>query len=222
MNLSLAEENYLKSIFQLLDNSKERINTNSIAEKLQISAATVTDMIRKLSDKKLLNYQKYYGVHLTAAGKKMAISIIRRHRLWELFLVEKLGFKWGEVHEIAEQLEHVKSDLLVERLYNFLGRPECDPHGDPIPDESGNFPLQRAIPLSDTKVNIRLQIAGVNYHETDFLDYLDERGLLPGKKIKVNEITQFDRSMDIQMTGQKKTIHISHEVASKILVEASA
>lgn len=222
MNLSLAEENYLKSIFQLLDNSKERINTNSIAEKLQISAATVTDMIRKLSDKKLLNYQKYYGVHLTAAGKKMAISIIRRHRLWELFLVEKLGFKWGEVHEIAEQLEHVKSDLLVERLYNFLGRPECDPHGDPIPDESGNFPLQRAIPLSDAKVNIRLQIAGVNYHETDFLDYLDERGLLPGKKIKVNEITQFDRSMDIQMTGQKKTIHISHEVASKILVEASA
>lgn len=219
MQISLAEENYLKSIYFLVEQSKERISTNSIAARLNISAATVTDMLQRLSQKKLINYQKYYGVHLTPAGKKLAVSIIRRHRLWELFLVEKLGFDWSQVHELAEELEHIKSELLINRLYQFLGKPDYDPHGDPIPDDEGNFPKQHSVALTSAKEHSRWQISGVVNHDAGFLKYLDERGLIPGQKIRVEEVIAFDKSMTVYINSRKKSIHLSREAAENILVE---
>ena len=131
---SFTEENYLKIIYHL-SNQSNPVETNAIAEKIQTKAASVTDMLKKLADKGLLNYVKYQGVTLTAIGNLTAINIVRKHRLWEVFLVNKLNFKWDEVHEVAEELEHIKSKLLVERLDKFLGHPKVDPHGDPIPDQ---------------------------------------------------------------------------------------
>ena len=145
---TLTEENYLKAIYKLHEDKPDKINTNAIAGLVDTAPASVTDMLRKLADKKLIRYAKYQGVSLTATGKKAAVSVIRKHRLWELFLVEKLGYSWDEVHEIAEQLEHIHSDSLVSRLSTFLGNPRMDPHGDPIPDENGNFHSRKSIPLS--------------------------------------------------------------------------
>lgn len=150
--LSYTEENYLKTIYQLESLSQGKVNTNAISEKLTTTPATVTDMLQKLADKKLLNYQKYYGVNLTPLGKKRAINVIRKHRLWELFLYEKLGFDWDEVHEIAEQLEHIQSEKLVQKLYTYLDNPKTDPHGDPIPDEKGNFPILNTVQLSRIEI----------------------------------------------------------------------
>src|SRR5688572_3663166 len=145
---SHTEENYLKAIFKLLEKEKGEVSTNAIAEKVNTKAASVTDMLKKLADKKLINYKKYQGVTLTAKGEKIAINIIRKHRLWEVFLVEKLKYKWDEIHDIAEQLEHIQSDSLIDRIDSFLNYPKFDPHGDPIPDLNGNFQQQKSQLLS--------------------------------------------------------------------------
>lgn len=216
--LTFTEENYLKAIFQIEEEAHGKIGTNSIAEKLSTTPATVSDMLQKLADKKLINYQKYYGVRLTASGKKKAISVIRKHRLWELFLFEKLGFSWDEVHEIAEQLEHIQSDVLVQRLYDFLGSPVKDPHGDPIPDEKGNFPVLNTVPLTVVEVKSEAIIIGVTDHRPDFLQYLQKIGLNIGRKLNILDVISFDGSMDLSIDGKKGSVHISHEAAKNILV----
>jgi DtxR family Mn-dependent transcriptional regulator len=157
MNLSSTEENYLKAIYKLSFKS-ENATTNDIAEKVNTKAASVTDMIKKLSDKSLVYYEKYKGVHLSPEGIKIAKSLVRQHRLWEVFLVDKLGYKWDEVHDLAEQLEHITDVIFIDRLDSFLGKPRFDPHGDPIPDSEGNIIEQQHILLSDASIGQSLKI----------------------------------------------------------------
>ncbi|MCX6275132.1 MAG: metal-dependent transcriptional regulator [Bacteroidetes bacterium] len=215
---SFTEENYLKAIYKLSERDDGKVTTNQIAEIVKTAAASVTDMLQKLSEKKLILYQKYQGVSLTLSGKKIALGVIRKHRLWELFLTSKLGFKWDEVHDIAEQLEHIQSEKLVQNLDRFLGKPKFDPHGDPIPDENGKFQSQKAFPLSDAKKTYTLTITGVIDHHPDFLQYLDKCGLALGKKIKVQGKTGYDNSMNISFLNSKQQLFISFDVAKNILV----
>ncbi|HTM99376.1 MAG TPA: metal-dependent transcriptional regulator [Pedobacter sp.] len=212
---SFTEENYLKIIYHLSVISNP-VQTNSIAERIQTKAASVTDMIKKLSDKELVNYVKYQGVTLTEKGKLAAINIVRRHRLWEVFLVEKLNFKWDQVHEVAEELEHIKSTLLVERLDEFLEFPKVDPHGDPIPDQYGNFADLSFVKLSKLKTNEKGTITGVSEHSSPFLKHLEKLGLTLGKRIEVSEIIDFDGSVELLIEDRK--INISKEVAKHILI----
>lgn len=212
---SYTEENYLKIIFHLSQNSNP-VQTNAIAEKIQTKAASVTDMLKKLADKELVNYVKYQGVTLTEKGKLTAINIVRKHRLWEVFLVEKLNFKWDEVHEVAEELEHIKSTLLVERLDEFLEFPKVDPHGDPIPDQYGNFADLSFFKLSKLKANEKGTITGVSEHSSPFLKHLEKLGLTLGKKIEISEIIDFDGSVELLIDNNK--INISREVAKHILI----
>ena len=212
---SFTEENYLKVIYHLSVISNP-VQTNAIAERVQTKAASVTDMIKKLSEKELVNYVKYQGVTLTEAGKLTAINIVRRHRLWEVFLVEKLNFKWDQVHEVAEELEHIKSTLLVERLDEFLEFPKVDPHGDPIPDQNGNFADLSFIKLSKLKMNERGTITGVSEHSSPFLKHLEKLGLTLGKRIEISEIIDFDGSVELLIDDRK--INISKEVAKHILI----
>ncbi|MFY9308644.1 MAG: metal-dependent transcriptional regulator [Bacteroidia bacterium] len=214
---SFTEENYLKAIFKLLEKGGKTISTTSIAERMNTKAATVTDMIKRLAGKKLINYQKYQGVSLTEKGKIIAVSIIRKHRLWEVFLVEKLNFKWDEVHDIAEQLEHINSDELINRIDSFLNYPKIDPHGDPIPDAKGVFNRKKAFLLSEIDVGQRCVMTGVVDHSANFLQYLDRVGLSIGKEIKLVEIISFDKSIQIQING-KESVSLSYEVAKNLLV----
>ena len=213
---SFTEENYLKAIYKLLENETV-VTTNAIAEKMNTKAASVTDMLKKLSDKKLINYQKYQGVSLTAKGEKVALMIIRKHRLWEMFLVEKLSFKWDEVHDVAEQLEHIDSDKLIAQIDKFLNYPKFDPHGDPIPDANGKFQLQKSVPLSSLKLNEHCIMTGVVDHSSAFLQYLDKSGIVLGNDIKIKEVIAFDKSLHIAV-NKKNTLFISNEVAKNILV----
>ena len=212
---SYTEENYLKIIYHLSVISNP-VQTNAIAERIQTKAASVTDMLKKLSDKELVDYVKYQGVTLTEKGKLTAINIVRKHRLWEVFLVDKLNFKWDEVHDVAEELEHIKSTLLVERLDEFLDFPKVDPHGDPIPDQYGNFANLSFIKLSKLKINEKGTITGVSEHSSPFLKHLEKLGLTLGKKIEIVEIIDFDGSVEL-LVNQKK-INISREVAAHILI----
>src|SRR6201996_7606541 len=169
---TFTEENYLKAIYHLSTQS-ESVSTNQIAAALSTKAASVTDMLKKLADKELINYTKYQGVTLTTAGEKIALSIVRKHRLWEYFLVEKLNFKWDEVHDVAEELEHISSKELIDRLDDFMGNPKYDPHGDPIPDSNGKFKSHELKPVAGLIVNEIGIISGVRDHSTAFLQYLE-------------------------------------------------
>lgn len=212
-----TEENYLKAIFKYSNKTKEGVSTNVIADELDTKASSVTDMIKKLSDKKLVLYKKYKGVTLTEKGREIAVSVIRKHRLWEVFLVEKLDFKWDEVHDIAEQLEHIHSDELVERLNNFLENPKYDPHGDPIPDKEGNLQHHKDVKLSDLAKGERGIIVGVKEHSTSYLKYLESINLVLGTEIKVTEIVDFDHSMSIML--DKKLINISHQASKNLIIK---
>ena len=214
---SFTEENYLKAIYHLSDQSNSGVSTNAIAEVTNTKAASVTDMLKKLADKKLINYIKYQGVTLTEVGLKAALNIIRKHRLWEVFLVEKLGFKWDEVHDIAEELEHINSAMLIERLDDFLGNPAADPHGDPIPDRTGNFLHKKLVKVSEMKQGQAGTISGVNEHSSVFLKHLEKLGLTLGTKIIIAELVEFDGSIMLAV-DEKKEITISREVAKNILV----
>jgi DtxR family Mn-dependent transcriptional regulator len=214
---SQTQENYLKCIYKICEKYPEGASTNAIAEKLDTKAATVTDMLKKLSTQKLIHYQKYQGVTLTSKGKKLALNIVRNHRLWEVFLVDKLHFKWNEIHDVAEQLEHIKSEELIKRLDIFLGQPKFDPHGDPIPTKNGKIENSKATPLQEAKIGEKLVIAGVLEHSTDFLAYLNEVNLTLGQKVIIKKIIDFDKSMQL-MVNKKNVLFISHQVAKNILV----
>ena len=214
---SFTEENYLKAIYHLSDQSISGVSTNAIAEVTNTKAASVTDMLKKLADKKLINYIKYQGVTLTEVGLKAALNIIRKHRLWEVFLVEKLGFKWDEVHDIAEELEHINSAVLIERLDDFLGNPAADPHGDPIPDRTGNFLHKKLVKVSEMKQGQGGTISGVNEHSSVFLKHREKLGLTLGTKLIIAELVEFDGSISLAV-DEKKEITISREVAKNILV----
>ncbi|TDG35042.1 metal-dependent transcriptional regulator [Pedobacter changchengzhani] len=212
---SFTEENYLKIIYHLSDKTAT-VQTNAIAEQIQTKPASVTDMLKKLSEKGLVDYVKYQGASLTAKGRDAAIKVVRKHRLWEVFLVDKLNFKWDEVHEVAEQLEHIKSAALVERLDSFLGFPKIDPHGDPIPDKNGKFEDATFTKLIELSVNDFGTITGVSEHSSPYLKHLEKIGLTLGKQIKVVAITEFDGSLEIIYNDT--TVNVSREVAKHILI----
>jgi DtxR family Mn-dependent transcriptional regulator len=214
---SQAEENYLKSIYHLSGQQGESVSTNSIAVALNTRAASVTDMLKKLAEKKLINYARYQGVSLTPMGAQVAINIVRKHRLWEFFLVDKLHYRWDEVHELAEELEHITSVDLVNRLDQFLDFPQYDPHGDPIPDNNGRIRAKEFTALSALKVNNAGVITGVRDHSTSFLQYLERLHLTLGKHIEVIEIVTYDYSVMLKIDD--KHINISHEAAKNILVD---
>jgi len=212
-----TEENYLKAIFSLTENTEKGVNTNSIAKSLDTKASSVTEMMKKLSEKGLVTYKKYYGVNLTSNGQKIALSTIRKHRLWEVFLVEKLNFNWDEVHEIAEQLEHISSPELVNRLDNYLGNPGFDPHGDPIPNKNGEFPKSFSRPLVKLGINQQGQVVGVSQDTPSFLQYLDKLHIRLGSTIKVIDKVDFDHSLELKINN--KSAHISAAVAKNILIK---
>ncbi len=216
-DFSHAEENYLKAIYHLAIEG-EAVSTNQIAEELQTKPASVSDMLKRLSLKNAINYTKYQGVTLTPSGKNAALWVIRKHRLWEVFLVEKLRFSWDEVHEVAEQLEHIKSHLMIERLDDFLGCPKYDPHGDPIPDSNGNFDLTPTMILTDSPINQELKVMSVIDSSKNFLQYLDKVGIAIGSKIKIIDKIGYDGSLEIFITQQQNTRLISKQVANNILV----
>jgi DtxR family Mn-dependent transcriptional regulator len=212
---TLAEENYLKSIYHLSLNTTS-VSTNQLAALLNTKASSVTDMLKKLADKELINYTPYQGVTLTATGEKIAVNIIRKHRLWEYFLVEKLNFKWDQVHEMAEEMEHISSNELIDRLDKFMNFPAYDPHGDPIPDCNGIFKQHNLKPVSSIIANESGVVCGVRDHSKGFLQYLEKQELTIGKTIKVLEIIEFDHSMILQTEDKK--IQISREVANNLLI----
>ncbi|MEZ7950973.1 MAG: metal-dependent transcriptional regulator [Flavobacteriaceae bacterium] len=215
---TLSEENYLKAIYHLEAFSGKGISTNAIAEKVDAKASSVTDMVKKLADKEVLFYKKYRGVTLSDLGNKIAISVIRKHRLWELFLVEKLNFSWDEVHDVAEQLEHIKSPKLINELDAFLGFPKKDPHGDPIPDKEGKFQKIEKQLLSTLEVNQIGICVGVSDSSSEFLKYLDNNNISLGKKIVVLSKESFDGSLTILINT--KEITISKKISNNIYIQS--
>jgi len=213
---STTEENYLKAIFSLESNLGTVISTNHIAKKLETKASSVTDMIKKLALKNLLVYTKYKGVSLSSQGRKIATSIVRKHRLWETFLVDKLGFNWDEVHDIAEQLEHIKSDKLILKLDSYLEYPQSDPHGDPIPDKNGLIRKENRILLSDSKKGEKYKIIGIKDSSDSFLQYLDSLKINIKTKIKIVEKMTYDNSILLEINGVSNTL--SAKVCSNLFV----
>jgi DtxR family Mn-dependent transcriptional regulator len=214
---SFTEENYLKAIFKLQEQAGETVVNSDLAKAMDVQMASVTDMLKKMARKKLIIYEKSRGFRLTENGRLIAVSIIRKHRLWEVFLVNKLGFGWDEVHEIAEQLEHIHSEALINRLDSFLGHPKADPHGDPIPSANGVFAKSKSLLLSEMKKDGQAKFTGVADHTPGFLNYLDKIGLALGDTIKVKEIEEYDHSYFLQVKG-KKTLTVSNKVANSLLM----
>jgi DtxR family transcriptional regulator, Mn-dependent transcriptional regulator len=214
---SLAEENYLKAIYILQEKNGAMVSTSALAESLNVSAASVTDFIKKIAIKKLITYEKSKGVTLTDKGRNIALSIIRKHRLWEVWLVNKLGFKWDEVHEIAEQLEHISSEELIEQLDKHLGYPKADPHGDLIPDAKGNFAKTIGKPLLDSIMGERVKFIGVADHSNSFLQYLTKSNIKLGDELLVESIEDFDNSFFVKINKREKKI-LSKDVVKNLLV----
>jgi len=216
--LSQAEENYLKTIFKITERDRKTANTNKIADYLGTSAASVTDMLKKLSEKELVLYEKYKGVSLSGNGKVIATDLIRKHRLWEVFLFEKLDYSWEEVHPIAEQLEHIKSSTLIDRLDNYLGNPKFDPHGDPIPNAEGKFTIRNQFGLDVLNVNEKGILVGVRTHEENFLNYLNKLNIKLGTEIQVVEKIAFDKSIEIRIDDSHTKV-ITHSVVKNLFVK---
>ena len=214
---SLAEENYLKAIYKLHEKNGAMVSTSALAETLHINAASVTDFIKKMAVKKLISYEKSKGVMLTDHGRTIALNIIRKHRLWEVWLVNNLGFKWDQVHEIAEQLEHVISDELIEQLDKHLGYPRADPHGDLIPDAKGRFIKTSSKLLIDCKKGDKVKFTGVAEHSTPFLQYLTKSNINLGDEILVEAIEPFDRSFQVKINRKERKL-LSKEVVKNLLV----
>ena len=215
--ITRSEENYLKTIFSVYMQTRSNVSTNEIANLLDTSPASVTEMIKKLQEKNLVIYEKYNGVMLSDDGKKKAINIIRKHRLWETFLVRKLDFSWSEVHDVAEQLEHIKSEKLIDKLDQLLNYPKFDPHGDPIPSKKGVFKFQERISIFEMGINEEGIIMGVSLDNRDFLDHLTKLKISIGTKVKVIEQIKFDQSMKIEFDS--KIEHVSKEIAENILIK---
>lgn len=215
---SQSEEDYLKALYHL-EMDINAVSTNSIADYLDMKPSSVTDMLKKLAEKKFINYQKYKGTSLSKKGKLIALSIIRKHRLWETFLVEKLGFGWDQVHTIAEQLEHIKSEELIENLDNFLGNPKYDPHGDPIPSKDGNIEKMNQKILVELKASQKGIITGVKKGTASLLNYLDKEKVKLGDSVKVIEILEFDRTYIIEINKRKLTL--SEKICKNLLLETN-
>jgi DtxR family Mn-dependent transcriptional regulator len=215
---SLTEENYLKAIYRLSQKGGDKITPTAIAEMMGVNAASVVDMIKKLADKKLISYDKVKGAKLTEKGNRTALAIVRNHRLWEVFLVEKLGYGWDVVHEIAEQLEHIKHPELADRLEKFLGFPQYDPHGDPIPRSSGEMPSTVKTLLSGVEPGKTCRVVAVKDTSTVFLQYLLQLSVNIGTKIKVLSRISFDGSLVIQIGKDTRTT-ISQKFAESLLVD---
>lgn len=215
--LSFTEENYLKAILKFtMESGKPNAGTNELASHLDVKPATVTDMLKKLRDKKLVDYEKYGKVSLTKSGKKHATEVLRKHRLWETFLYEKLEFTWDEVHEVAEQLEHIQSSKLIEKLDKFLGHPTFDPHGDPIPNSKGEFSVEHKKVLADVAVGKSCKMVAVKDSTTPFLHYVMKVGLGLSSKIKVLALQEYDNSLTIEVNGTQHTV--SQKFAENIYV----
>jgi DtxR family transcriptional regulator, Mn-dependent transcriptional regulator len=217
MEYSIVIENYLKAIFTLSKSDENGATTKSIGILLGTKPPTVSDMLKKLDAEKLINYSPYKSISLTEKGEKIAVKVIRKHRLWETFLVEKLDFTWDEVHDIAEQLEHIKSPKLVNSLDKFLGYPKFDPHGDPIPNEYGIFEKEYETTLDQIKVNSEVELMGVKDHSVKFLKYLDNVSMTPGVKIKVLDVNEYDKSVALIINGKQQTI--SNQVCKNLIVK---
>ena len=216
MNFSTSEENYIKSIYHLQQETG-LVNTNSLAAEMQTRAASVTDMLKKLKAKKILQYERYKGFKLNEAGKKAALDVVRKHRLWEFFLVEKLKFDWDKVHPIAEELEHISSEELIQRLDNFLGNPSFDPHGDPIPDRNGKIPVINQQSLSDIPLKKTVTVSSVSNQTAQMLEMLKHYNIALGTSITVLKHFEFDGSLEIKVLKQSACI-ISEQVAKNVFV----
>ncbi len=214
--ITSAEENYLKAILSISLKDDSKVSTNSISREIGTSAASVSDMLKKLQDKKLIKYEKYKGVELSKKGEIKAINILRKHRLWETFLVNNLGFNWGEVHDVAEQLEHIKSSELIDRLDSYLSFPKYDPHGEPIPNKEGKIPSRNTIPLNELKVGIKGNVMGVTLDDKTFLNYLTQLNISIGTEIELIEKIIFDKSLSIKI--EKNNNHITNDVAKHLLI----
>ncbi len=216
MRHTQTEENYLKTIFHFSNADGDLVSTNNIANELGTTPASVTDMIKKLHEKDLVHYTPYKGVTLTKSGRKIALDIVRKHRLWEVFLVQKLNFSWDNIHEVAEELEHIESQELIRRLDAFLGFPRFDPHGDPIPNEEGVIMERATVCLSDVVAGQTVMLAGVQSTHPPFLQYLDKINLGIGKKLTITDNLPFDNAVQLEIDG--KPIVISGSIAEKLLV----
>lgn len=215
--MTRSEENYLKAIFHLGNGEAGSISTNAIAEQMETKPSSVTDMAKKLAEKGLVHYKKYQGISLTDAGTRTALSIIRKHRLWEVFLVKKLDFTWDEVHEVAEQLEHIKSEKLIDKIDALLDFPKYDPHGDPIPTKDGKFMERDKQLLSEMPIHAQGVCVGVKDSSAPFLKFLDKNKIALGNTIKILDKEDFDQSLQILMEG--KELRISHQIASNLYVK---
>lgn len=216
MKYSSSKENYLKAIFHLQE-EEGVVTTNALAKQLQTRAASVTDMLKKLKTQKLLLYEKYQGFKLSNEGKKVALQIIRKHRLWEYFLVEKLHFGWEEVHEMAEELEHISSKKLIDRLDEFLGFPKTDPHGDPIPDSTGKVAMKQQVSLSELPLNVTAEVSNISDQSIEMLELLRHKSIALGTKLEVKRKFAFDQSLELKIKNQS-TITISENVAKNVFV----
>ena len=217
VNFSPAEENYLKTIYHL-QQGKEPVSTNQLAAALQAAPASITDMLKKLSKKGLVSYRAYYGCILTVSGNTEAIGIVRRHRLWEYFLSQKLGFSWEEVHEVAEELEHVSNEKLINKLDEFLGFPKADPHGDPIPDANGKITRLEQVALASLEEKKTAIVVQIGNQSAEALEILDEKKITIGTRIKVVKKYPFDESMEIK-ADNKFSSHISKELSHNIFIK---
>lgn len=215
--LSQSEENYLKAIYSLELEKNSKIGTSSIAKKIQTKASSVSDMLKKLAEKNLIDYQKYKGVSLTVSGREIAVKIVRSHRIWESFLVNKLNYTWNEVHDIAEQLEHVKSDSLIDRLDSYLNFPTHDPHGDPIPDKDGKIHKTQYHLLKTLNIGDEATLIRVKDSSNSFLAYLDHNEITLNSHLKVIYKESFDHSMLIEINN--KQLSISHQITNNLFVQ---
>jgi len=215
--MTLSEEDYIKAIYHLGKGEAAPVSTNAIAEKMDTKPSSVSDMLRKLAVKGLVDYKRYRGVTLTKIGVKTGLNLVRKHRLWEVFLVEKLGFTWDEVHEVAEQLEHIKSEKLIDSLDQLLDFPKYDPHGDPIPSKDGEFIVQNKKLLSNLAIGESGTCIGVRDSSVKFLNYLDKHDIALGKEISVIDQEEFDGSVTILLESKK--INISNQIASNLYVK---
>jgi DtxR family transcriptional regulator, Mn-dependent transcriptional regulator len=216
LTYSITEENYLKAIFANGGNG-QIISTNTLAAAIHIKASSVTDMLKKLKSKKLILYKPYEGCKLTVLGEKVALMLIRKHRIWETFLYQTLGFSWEEVHFIAEELEHIKSDQLINRLDAFLGFPKTDPHGDIIPDVNGNWKNNNATPLNETAIGVVCNVHRVRSHEIGLLEMLNHYKIKIGTSIEIIAKFAYDESIEVRLNG-KENIVLSKTIAKNILV----
>jgi DtxR family transcriptional regulator, Mn-dependent transcriptional regulator len=216
LNYSTSEENYIKTIYRL-QQQDDNVTTNELAYELNTKPASVTDMMKKLKTKKILHYQPYQGFRLTNEGNKVALGIIRRHRLWEYFLAEKLKFTWDEVHEVAEELEHVTNKKLIDKLDEFLGFPRTDPHGDPIPDANGKMETVKKIRLTELPIDTIASVSNVSDQSNQILELLEHKKIRIGTKLEIKRKFEFDNSMEIK-AGKQQLFTISHQLAENIFV----